>query len=124
MAGKLVHFEFPVKNADGAKKFYSAVFGWEFGDSAMPGMEYYMVQTGEDQGGAVYPKSDAGEEGPIVYFDTDDIDATIANAREAGGEAEDKQPIPGIGWFARCKDPEGTPFSLYQSDESAPPPSQ
>ena len=109
MAGKLVHFEFPVKDVEQGKQFYSAVFGWEFGESAMPGIEYYMVQTGEDQGGAV-TTDDAGEQGPIVYFDTDDIDATIAKAREAGGEADDKQ------------DPEGTPFSLYQSDESAPPP--
>jgi predicted enzyme related to lactoylglutathione lyase len=123
MAGKLVHFEMPVKDADGAKKFYAGLFGWEFGDSAMPGIEYYMVQTGEDQGGAVYP-SESGEQGPIVYFDTDDIDASIAKTRELGGEAEDKQSIPGIGWFTRCKDPEGTPFSLYQSDENAPPPQQ
>ena len=121
MAGKLVHFEFPVKDVEQGKQFYSAVFGWEFGESAMPGIEYYMVQTGEDQGGAV-TTDDAGEQGPIVYFDTDDIDATIAKAREAGGEADDKQSIPGIGWFARCKDPEGTPFSLYQSDETAHPP--
>ena len=38
--------------------------------------------------------------------------------RELGGDAEDKQPIPGIGWFARCKDSEGNSFSLFQSDES------
>jgi predicted enzyme related to lactoylglutathione lyase len=38
--------------------------------------------------------------------------------REAGGEAEDKQPIPGVGWFTRCKDTEGNPFGLFQTDES------
>jgi predicted enzyme related to lactoylglutathione lyase len=38
--------------------------------------------------------------------------------RSAGGEAEDKQPIPGVGWFTRCKDTEGNPFGLFQSDES------
>ena len=53
MAGKLVHFELPAADAERAKGFWSGVFGWEFGDSAMPGMEYYMVRTGEDQGGAV-----------------------------------------------------------------------
>jgi predicted enzyme related to lactoylglutathione lyase len=38
--------------------------------------------------------------------------------RKLGGEAENKEPIPHVGWFARCKDTEGNPFSLFQSDES------
>ena len=118
MAGKLVHFEIPVQDADRATGFYSSVFGWEFSDSGMPGIDYRMVRTGDDQGGAVYP-SESGEKSLIVYFDTDDIDASLAKVRSSGGEGEDKQPIPGVGWFARCKDPEGTEFSLFQSDESA-----
>jgi predicted enzyme related to lactoylglutathione lyase len=28
-------------------------------------------------------------------------------------------PIPGVGWFALCVDPEGNRFGLMQSDESA-----
>ena len=120
MAGKLVHVEFPVQDPDGATTFYGGVFGWELKDSGMPDVDYRMAQTGEDQGVAVY-KGDAGSRGPIIYFDTDDIDATIAKVREQGGEADDKQPIPSIGWFAACKDPEGSPFSLYQRDESAMP---
>ena len=120
MAGKLVHVEFPLQDVDGGAKFYGGVFGWEFGDSVMPDMDYRMVQTGEDQGVAVY-KGDGPKLGPIVYFDTDDIDATIAKVRELGGEADDKQAIPGIGWFSACKAPEGAEFSLYQRDESAAP---
>jgi uncharacterized protein len=119
MASKLVHFELPAQDTARAKTFWSGVCGWEFGDSAMPEFEYYMVQTSEEQGGAVYP-SQGGERGPIVYFDTDDIDASVAKVRELGGQADDKQPIPHIGWFARCTDTEGNSFSLYQSDESAP----
>jgi uncharacterized protein len=115
MPGKLVHFELPAQDTDRAKKFWSGVFGWDFGDSAMPGMEYYMVRTGEDQGGAIYP---AEESGMKVYFDTDDIDDSIAKVRGGGGTADDKQPIPHVGWFTRCKDTEGNVFSLFQSDES------
>jgi len=122
MAGKLVHFEIPAQDAARARSFWSGVFGWKFGDSAMPDMEYYMVQTSSDQGGAVYPQQE-GERGPIVYFDTDDIDKTIAKARELGGKADDKQPIPHVGWFSRCVDTEGNEFSLFQSDESVAPPS-
>ena len=117
MAGKLVHFEIPAGDAERAKGFWSGVFGWEFGDSEMPGVEYYMVRTGEDQGGAVMPSE--GPFGIVVYFDTDDIDASLAKVRDSGGQAEDKAPVPGFGWFARCQDTEGNGFSLWQSDQSA-----
>jgi predicted enzyme related to lactoylglutathione lyase len=70
-----------------------------------------------DPGGAIYPKQE-GETGIIVYFESDDIDADIAKITSLGGSADAKQPIPGIGWYARAKDTEGNPFSLFQSDES------
>jgi predicted enzyme related to lactoylglutathione lyase len=117
MPGKLVHFEVPAKDTEQAKAFWSGVFGWEFGESAMPDFEYYMVRTGDDQGGAVMPSDKAGS-GLTIYFDTDDIDASIAKVRELGGNADDKMPIPHVGWFTACSDPDGNGFSLFQSDES------
>jgi hypothetical protein len=38
--------------------------------------------------------------------------------RELGSEANDKQPIPGIGWFTGGKDTEGNSISFFQSDDS------
>ena len=114
MAGKIVHFELPAADADRAKRFWGGLFGWQFGDSAMPGMEYYMVD-----GGAVYPSPDTAGTGTIVYFDTDDIDDSIGKVRSLGGDAAEKMPIPGVGWFSGCHDSEGNSFSLFQSDESA-----
>jgi hypothetical protein len=122
MAGKLVHFEIYAKDPDRATGFYSSLFGWNFSDSEMPGIDYRMVQTGDDQGGAVYKPEDGNTGHLKVYFDTDDIDASVAKVRESGGEAGDKQPIPGIGWWSDCKDTEVNSFSLYQRDESAPMP--
>ena len=118
MAGTMVHFELPAADAERAKRFWTGLFGWDFGDSAMPGMEYYMVRTGEDQGGAVYPDPGTAGTGTIVYFDTDDIDDSIEKVRGGGGSSDDKMPSPHVGWFARCKDTEGNSFSLFQSDES------
>jgi uncharacterized protein len=118
MPGKLVHFELPARDATRARDFWSGLFGWSFSDPGMPGMEYWMVRTGEDQGGGILS---ADKVGPIIYFDTDDIDASISKARELGGRAEDKQPIPHVGWFARCADTEGNDFSLFQSNESVTP---
>jgi predicted enzyme related to lactoylglutathione lyase len=119
-SGKIVHIELPASDADRAQRFYSELFGWQFQDSGMEGIDYRMFQG--EPGGAVYPADNAGQ-GPIVYFETDDIDTELSKVRELGGEAEDKQPIPGVGWFAGCKDAEGNSFSFFQSDESVPAPS-
>jgi predicted enzyme related to lactoylglutathione lyase len=113
MAGKLVHFEIPASDSGRAKKFYSDLFGWKFQDP-WGDMDYHLTE-----GGAVYGSEEVGH--LKVYFDTDDIDASVARVRELGGEAEDKAPIPTIGWFAGCKDSEGNEFSLFQGDESVPP---
>jgi uncharacterized protein len=116
MSGQLVHFELPSLDAERAKGFWSGLFGWSFTDPGMPGLEYWMTRTGENQGGAIFA---AEKPGLVVYFDTDDIDGGIARVRELGGEAEDKSPIPHVGWFTRCTDTEGNSFSLFQGDESA-----
>ena len=123
MGRKIVHVEFPAQDADRAQKFWEGFGGWQL--SVPPGMEEFGYRMFQDDGwgGAVYP-SQEGEKGPIIYFSGDDIDADIAQVRSLGGEAEDKMPIPHVGWFARCKDPEGNPFSLFQSDESVPAPGQ
>ena len=117
MAGKLVHVEINAADADRAQGFYSGVFGWEVGPPMSPEMDYRMFQTAPDQGGAIVGTD---EKGPLrIYFDTEDIDGAIAKVRELGGEAEEKTPVPGHGWFAACRDTEGNAFSLWQGDGSA-----
>jgi uncharacterized protein len=117
MPGKLVHFELPANDTARARAFWSGVFGWTFADPGMAEMEYWMTRTGDDQGGAVYPRQ-SEERGPVVYFDTDDIDASLEQVRACGGRAEEKHSIPEIGWFARCVDTEGNEFSLFEGDAS------
>ena len=117
MPGKIVHVEINAADAERAQGFWSGVFGWEIGPPMSPEMDYRLFQTAEDSGGAIV----GGQEpGPLtVYFDTADIDASIGKVRELGGEAGDKMPVPGHGWFAGCKDTEGNAFSLWQGDASA-----
>ena len=118
MGKRIVHVEFPSADGDRGQTFWSGLAGWSFNDAGMPGIDYRLFDGGGGWGGAVWTSENAGE-GPIVYFDSDDIDADIAKVRDLGGKADDKQPIPSIGWFARCWDTEGNSFSLYQGDESA-----
>ena len=116
MAGEIVHIEYPCKDVDRGQAFWSGLFGWQFGASAMPEMDYRMAQTSESSGAAVY----AGETGhPNYYYDTPDIEASIARVRELGGEADEKSSVPTHGWFAACKDSEGNAVHLWQGDPNA-----
>jgi predicted enzyme related to lactoylglutathione lyase len=76
-----------------------------------------MFQSAEDQGGAILASDEPGH--ITVYLDTDDIDASLAKVAELGGQAGDKTPVPGHGWFAACQDTEGNAFSLWQVDSAA-----
>ena len=92
MDGQLVHFEIPAQDGARAMEFWKSLFGWKF--QAWDGPVEYHMLDGNEPGGAIYPDSDTAGSGPIVYFGTSDIDASIAKARELGGSADDKQPIP------------------------------
>ena len=118
MDGQLVHFELPAADAARATEFWKSLFGWKFREWSGP-VEYHMTD-GLEPAGAIYPSPERPGQGLIVYFLTSDIEVSIARARELGGSAEDKQPIPTIGWFARCRDTEGNEFSIFQPDDSVP----
>jgi predicted enzyme related to lactoylglutathione lyase len=119
MGKKIVHVEFPSQDVDRSESFWEGFAGWSIESAGMEGLDYRMFQQESEGrwGGAVYPQMQ-GEQGPVIYFDSEDIDADLAKVRDLGGQAENKEPIPHVGWFARCKDTEGNAFSLFQSDES------
>ncbi|MCP9485944.1 MAG: hypothetical protein MSC30_08785 [Gaiellaceae bacterium MAG52_C11] len=80
-----------------------------------------MTQIGEQAGGAI-TNMEPGKRGTRTYFDVDEINAGAARVKELGGEAGEPGPVPGMGWFAICKDPHGNDFGLWQNDDSAPAP--
>ena len=118
MAGEIVHIEFPSEDADRAQRFWSGLFGWQFGDSGMPGMDYRMARTGEESGAAIYQSGERDGHAKY-YYATPDIDASCAKVRELGGTAENKAAVPTHGWFAVCTDSEGNAFQLWQVDPDA-----
>jgi predicted enzyme related to lactoylglutathione lyase len=119
---KIVHFEVPAKDTGRATQFWGSLFDVEFQTFEEP-TEYHMFQNDDQTGGGIYPQQQ-GETGLITYFNVDDIDSARQKVQELGGKAEDKHSIPGMGWFARAEDTEGNEFSLWQSDENAPPEEQ
>ena len=118
MKGKLVHIELPADDTSRARDFWGQLAGWRFQTWDGP-VEYNMFEG--EPGGGIYPRQEA-ERGPIVYFETDDVESTIERIRSLGGSAQGKEPIPGVGWYARCEDTEGNSFSVFQSDETVPAP--
>jgi len=55
MGKKIVHVEFPAKDADRAEKFWEGLGGWSIESAGMEGMDYRMFQD-DGWGGAVYPQ--------------------------------------------------------------------
>ncbi|MCC6830912.1 MAG: VOC family protein [Thermoleophilia bacterium] len=117
MAGRIVNFEIPADDLEGATEFWGGLFGWEFAPAFGGGPPYLVART--DGGGAAISGLRPGERGPVVYLDVDDIGDGTARVRELGGVAGDRMPVPGMGWFAVCADPHGNAFGLWQDDPSA-----
>jgi predicted enzyme related to lactoylglutathione lyase len=121
MAGQMVHVEIPAADTARAKAFWSGLFGWEFQEFEGSPTEYHMAQFSETTGGAIMA-AEGDQRGTRVYFDVDDIREGTARIGELGGEPGEALPVPGMGWFAICKDVDGNEFGLWQNDPNAPAP--
>ena len=120
MAGDPVHVEISTNDTGKGKEFWGSLFGWQF--DAIPGpFEYHMARISDQAGAAIMPAQD-GKLGIRTYFDTSDVNASASRVRELGGQSSDPMPVPGMGWFATCSDPDGNEFGLWQLDTSAPTP--
>jgi predicted enzyme related to lactoylglutathione lyase len=121
MPGEIVHIEIAADDTAQARTFWGSLFGWQF--EAYPGgpSEYHMTRI-NDRSGAAISNAEPGKRGTRAYFDVDDVNSGVARVRELGGQSDEPMPVPGMGWFAICKDPHGNEFGLWQNDPSAPTP--
>jgi predicted enzyme related to lactoylglutathione lyase len=120
MAGQITHIEIPADDTTNGRTFWGSLFGWQFEGAPGP-FEYHMTRISEQTGGAI-TNMEPGKQGIRVYFDVEDINVGAARVEELGGEANEPGPVPGMGWFSTCKDPQGNDFGLWQNDPSAPAP--
>ncbi len=127
---RVVHFEIHAGDPARAAKFYGDVFGWKIVKWAGP-MDYWLVTTGPDGepgiNGAIVARRGAIDGTAVIAFvctiEVADIDAIIAKAEAAGATvALPKGPVPGIGWLAYYKDPDGNIFGIIQNDPPTPRP--
>jgi uncharacterized protein len=118
---RVVHFEIPVDDPERAKRFYGAVFDWELaGYGEVP---YWLATTGDAGGpgidGALIGRSHV-HAAPVVIVGVADLAATVARATDNGAEViTPRQSIPGVGWSAYLRDPEGNVVGVFQDDPDA-----
>jgi predicted enzyme related to lactoylglutathione lyase len=118
---RVVHFDMNAENVERAIQFYENIFDWKFTKWEGP-MEYWLVMTGPEgtpgiDGGL--SRREGSDNRVINTVEVDSIDQVLEKIVQAGGKiVEPKGAIPGVGYFARCADTEGTVFGVMESDTS------
>jgi uncharacterized protein len=118
---KIVHFEIPADDLQRAAAFYHDVLGWEasrFGEEP-----YWLLRTGEDEepgaNGALVGREEL-HRSPVVIAGVADVDDVLSRVQKSGGEViQGKLPVPGMGWSAYIRDPEGNTVGFFQPDANA-----
>lgn len=116
-----VHFEIPADDVDRAKSFYSELFGWNVVPTkGFP--DYFSVMVSDDENdlhGAMQARQEFAPN-PLFYVGVDSVDETVTKLEGLGGTvAMPKSGVPGMGWLALFRDPEGNLFGLWQTDPDA-----
>jgi predicted enzyme related to lactoylglutathione lyase len=117
MSNKVMWFESASADIPASAKFYEDLFGWSFVTDEE--MNYTMTDTPPGDIGMGFSPIDEERGTPpgsvLVYIDVADVDATIARAKEVGGQVlMDKMEIPTVGWMAVFGDPGGNRIGVMQ----------
>ncbi len=123
---RVVHFEIHASEPEKLAAFYTKVFGWK--TQHLPQMDYWLLDTGEGMGiggGMLKRRGPIAPDGaPVNAFVCSIGVASAAGSLKAAlaagaTEALPLGPIPGVGWQAYIKDPDGNLVGIHQPDSSA-----
>lgn len=103
------YIEFPTKNIEETKKFYSNVFNWEFTDY---GPDYTSFSDGR-LGGGFSVESEVKQGGPLVVLYATNLAEIEAKISEAGGQiVRESFEFPGGRRF-HFTDPSGNELAVW-----------
>lgn len=114
--GALSWNELASTDLDASAEFYGQLFGWEaqpFEGMAFP---YRIIQNGGSSNGGMRESQQTEPTYWLVYFGTDDIDASLAKSTELGGTTLMGPMDIGMGKIAVLQDPQGAVFALFAGD--------
>lgn len=119
---RIIHFEITADKPERASQFYSEVFGWAINKWNGP-EDYWLVSTGEKDkpgiDGALMRKGNL-QQNIINTIDVPSVDEFTKKVELNGGKViTPKTSIPGVGFFAYCKDTEDNIFGIMQEDNTA-----
>jgi predicted enzyme related to lactoylglutathione lyase len=118
---RIVHFEIPAAEPKALTQFYSELFGWKFQQAPVPGVEYWLCETGTQSpgiDGAIMQRQNAGQPW-MNYVDVASIDAALETAVKLGAQvALPKTPVPGVGAVAAIIDPQGNICGLWEQGQT------
>lgn len=110
--------ELATRDLDGAKTFYEEIFGWDVSpmDGPSPHPMLMIRNDGRDNGDVIQMNEQWEGIPPhwMVYFAVDDIDATVAKAKELGGQVHVPPTEIPPGRFSVIADAQGAVFSVIQ----------
>jgi hypothetical protein len=122
-----IHFEIHASDPEKIVKFYADLFGWKI--THVPQFDYWLIETGSEEmginGGLMKRRGPApGPDAPVNAYvcsiGIDSVDTYLDRAIAAGATiALPKMSIPGVGYQAYVKDPDGNILGLHQADKSA-----
>ena len=124
--GALTMNELATRDVDGARRFYGAVFGWEFEPLVIEGaMQYGFFKLGGRTVANLLPMGEAfPPEVPSYwtqYFGIENLDAGIETARARGAQVMAGPSSVPEGRFVALKDPQGALFNLWEGSYDPPP---
>jgi predicted enzyme related to lactoylglutathione lyase len=117
----VIWFEIPADDKKRAQKFYKSLFGWKI--NAMPGMEtYFHIDTGGPDDSPDGGMLDRMHPGHTItnYINVESVDKFSDKVKKLGGEiCRPKTAVPGMGYFAICKDTENNTFAIWEINQKS-----
>jgi predicted enzyme related to lactoylglutathione lyase len=123
--GKFVWHDLTTNDPAACKTFYAGLLGWQYADTTIDGHAYTVARLGEKPVAGIHaPRPDRAGKTPshwLSYMSVADVDATVGNAKAAGGVVlGEPHDVGTVGRAAVLRDPQGAPFGLVRFSAGDP----
>jgi predicted enzyme related to lactoylglutathione lyase len=120
MQGEFCWNELATRDVEKAKKFYSAMFGWQFEEYDTGELIYTLVKSGDKKFAGIWqiPEADQAKIPPhwMSYILVSDLKAAVENAKKNGATViVDVKKVGDMGQLAVIIDPVGAHLAFWEA---------